>query len=174
MAEKRKRSTLWTIMITVLCLTAVGSCALVGTLFYLLSGTCGNSALSSIISPDGEHKAVFFSYSCGATDGGSYGVSVVGASERLTDDTDFNVFWVSDGYPKAFNMRWAGPSTLEVTLDQPWTDYNSAGLIGVESQVGPVHVVYRDSIDQVGAENARCCAFGRTEAGRARARSLDL
>lgn len=156
-----------------LVLAGVAAFALALFVYAFGESMCGNTLQSETRAPDGQHRAVFFSASCGATDSGTYGVSVLRAGERLTDDTEFNVFSVTE-YPAALKVAWRGAATLEVTYDQPWTEYlaRDGRVSDRESEVGAVRVVYRDSVDAIGAENARCCAFGRTPEGRARVQSL--
>ena len=104
---------------------------------------CGTIEQYSVHSPDKLHRAVFFSASCGATTPNDYGVSVLLAGEPFTDDTEFNVFSVSAGYPASFGMRWKDAETLEVKFNRRRTESLARGGVrDLETHVGSVRVVY--------------------------------
>lgn len=87
--------------------------ALCCVLLPLLSGcgVCGNTISQTVLSPDGQLKAVVFQRECGATTGFSTQISVLAADETLPD-WGGNVFVENKGDP--IKVVWQGNRRLVI------------------------------------------------------------
>lgn len=111
-----------TVVIGVVCLTI----GLAAWSTHWLSGTmCDNQVISTSLTPDHRLKAVVFERDCGATTGFSTQVSVLLASQKLTDEAG-NALVVDDNRGAArsgpgggpmVHIAWAGNRSLLVRFD---------------------------------------------------------
>ena len=92
-----------------------------GVLGTALSGTCGNTVVARVPSPDGRLDAVVFQRDCGATTGFSTHVSIVRAGHALPEEGGNLV--VAEGGPTGpgggpvLRAAWAGARQLRVRHD---------------------------------------------------------
>ena len=97
----------------------VGAVALVfGVLGTALSGTCGNTVVARVPSPDARLEAVVFQRDCGATTGFSTQLSIVRAGQALPAEGG-NLLVAQGGPPgpgggPTLHVEWAGASRLRV------------------------------------------------------------
>ena len=147
MSDHGSRSIVRPLLLTLLGALALGGCGLIALMFYAFGpAMCGTTLDRTVPSPDGQHRAVVFGASCGATDAGEYGLSILNSDEPFTDDTDFNVLRYYAGYPQGLRLEWLSSDTLAVTFNRPWTEYHADDFDPPAQSVGAVHVVYRDTV----------------------------
>ena len=90
------------------------------------SSMCGNKIARVLASPDGNHFAVLFERDCGAMDGFSTQVSVLGRAEKLPDEPGNALTAYAPGGhgPRGdwggpnLVMRWQGNGTLVLLHDR--------------------------------------------------------
>ena len=71
------------------------------------SDTCGNTIISRMSSPDGQHDAAMFQRDCGATTGFSTQVSILNTGQPLSGPG--NVFRADNNHGAARAGEWGGP-----------------------------------------------------------------
>ncbi len=100
------------------------SIAFVGGLMYLFQGMCGNYIHKTITSPEATLKAVIFQRDCGATTGFSTQISILSATEKLSNDSG-NIF-SSDGHPddSAPEVSWVSEDELSINKRDTVQVYN--------------------------------------------------
>ena len=77
------------------------------------AGLCANTAAQTVVSPDGQLKAVVFERDCGATTRASIQVSVLRVTQSLPNEA--GTILVIDGpNSSALHAAWAGARTLEI------------------------------------------------------------
>lgn len=111
-----------------------------------LLGTCSNSIIQSVYSPDKRFKAVIFGRNCGATSGFDTQVSVLPGQTALSDDDGGNVFIVDGdhgaapmgrgGGPNVW-VKWLGTKKLQIVYDR------RARTFLKEKQSQGVSVIYK-------------------------------
>lgn len=112
MKRGTKRITVWTATIVFILAVAFG------WLYHVvrsdLSGMCANKVLARVNAPDGRHKALVFRRDCGATTGFSTQVSVLGISEKLSNEAG-NAF-IAGRRPKEprIEVHWIDASDLVI------------------------------------------------------------
>ena len=77
------------------------------------AGLCANTAAQTIVSPDGQLKAVVFERDCGATTRASRQVSVLRANQSLPNEAGRVLVIDGHNFP-ALRVAWAGARTLEI------------------------------------------------------------
>ncbi|MFA9230271.1 MAG: hypothetical protein ACEQSU_05940 [Microgenomates group bacterium] len=85
------------ILVAIIALSNVSAC----------KDECANSIIQSSPSPDGQHQAVLFERSCGATTGFSTQVSLLSEGELL--DGAESIFSADDNHGSARTENWGGP-----------------------------------------------------------------
>jgi hypothetical protein len=80
------------------------------TALACVAGTCDNTVVRRLASPDGTLEAVLFQRSCGATTGFSTQVSVIVRGQELPR-REGNLFIADRDHGKAPAARWGGPPT---------------------------------------------------------------
>lgn len=117
----------WVIVLGVFALGACGPCYL---LYQLSGGSCGNEIFQEIYSPDNDYKVVVFQRDCGATTGFSTQISILKASQDLSnkggnifsmdghpDWTDVQVKWDTD---RALLISYSGPYKVFTQKETYW------------------------------------------------------
>jgi hypothetical protein len=94
---------------------------------------CENEISEDLPSPDGNHRIVVFSRSCGVTTGLNTQATILGKGERLSNK-EGNAFIIDSGTAK---VSWKSDGKLLVTLDPSvriFKQQNSAGGVEIEYQ----------------------------------------
>jgi len=71
------------------------------------SDVCTSTLVTSVVAPDGQHKAELFQRDCGATTGFSTQISITATSEKLSGGG--NTFQADDDHGAAQAGAWGGP-----------------------------------------------------------------
>lgn len=89
------------------------------------AGMCGNTEAQTVVSPDGQLKAVVFERDCGATTGFSTQVSVLRANQTLPDDGG-NVLVTDASEASTVHVVWTGARTLQIQYPTQATVFHRA------------------------------------------------
>lgn len=88
-------------------------------------GMCGNTETQTVVSPDGQIKAVVFERDCGATTGFSTQVSILRANQTLPDDGG-NVLVTDASEASTVHVVWTGARTLQIQYPTQATVFHQA------------------------------------------------
>lgn len=88
-------------------------------------GMCGNTETRTVVSPDGQIKAVVFERDCGATTGFSTQVSILRANQTLPDDGG-NVLVTDASEASTVHVVWTGARTLQIQYPAQATVFHQA------------------------------------------------
>lgn len=117
---KWKKVLLWSIGGILLC-----GAGLIGLIFVLFSGMCGNEIYGEYPSPNGRLKAVVFQRDCGATTGFSTQISILKSNATLANKRG-NIF-ISAGHPRDTSpiVTWLSDSELEISKNRALKVYKA-------------------------------------------------
>jgi hypothetical protein len=110
-----------------ICLIAIFNMGLFHGCVSIFDGDpCDNKELQTVNSPNGEHKAIVFQRSCGATTGFSTQISLLKRNKQLPKeggnifvaDTNHGKAPAGDGGGPAMTIQWLGEQTLSVKYDK--------------------------------------------------------
>lgn len=85
-----------------------------GMFVYTTNDMCGNEVYSEVLSPSSAHKVVVFKRDCGATTGLSTQVSIIGANDKLKNES--GSIYITDGHPRGVSpdIKWLSSSELRI------------------------------------------------------------
>jgi hypothetical protein len=110
-----------------ICLIAIFNMGLFHGCVSIFDGDpCDNKELQTVNSPNGQHKAIVFQRSCGATTGFSTQISLLKTNKQLPKeggnifmaDTNHGKAPAGDGGGPAVTIQWLGEQTLSVKYDK--------------------------------------------------------
>jgi flagellar basal body-associated protein FliL len=114
-----KQKTVFIILgiITVILVFIVAGYIYLGWLFGsgMASGMCGNDVFQEVYSPNKQYKVIVFERDCGATTGFSTQISILEATQALSNVTG-NIF-IMDGNPDYTNVqvKWENDQAINIT-----------------------------------------------------------
>jgi hypothetical protein len=111
-----------------------------GTSSYMFSSDmCGNDIYQEIYSPNRQYKVVVFQRDCGATTGFSTQVSILGATQELSNVSG-NIL-VVDAHPDDANVQvlWKSVQAVEVTYTDGYEVNYQQEVFTDSSRVFEIH-----------------------------------
>lgn len=91
-----------------------------GLIFVSREALCGKEVLQKLNSNDGKHTAYLYEFSCGATTGNAYEVSILESSQSLYSEPG-NVY---SSTSKPYNLHWNSDSQLEIGASSSSENYS--------------------------------------------------
>jgi ABC-type uncharacterized transport system auxiliary subunit len=107
-------------------------------LYFIFCGCCSNKAPAEHFSPDGKWKYVSFDRNCGATTRDNLQISILRASESLSNKSG-NTFIADDNHGAArfvAQAEWVSPMELKITYSA------KARIFKKESKVQIIAIKY--------------------------------
>ena len=86
--------------------------AMLGLGYFVSTGMCANTIISSSLSPDGKRKVVLFERNCGATTGFSSQIAVLAANRDIGSNKG-NIY-IADAYPEGYTITWESDSSVVI------------------------------------------------------------
>jgi hypothetical protein len=86
---------------------------MIGAGYFLFTGMCKNTIISSNISSNKKWKLVLFERNCGATTGFSTQVSLLKVDKELGNESG-NIY-IAEGYPKRYTLMWNSDTTATIS-----------------------------------------------------------
>ncbi|MFA6163448.1 MAG: hypothetical protein WC685_08470 [Methylobacter sp.] len=80
--------------------------------YFLVSGMCANTVITSSTSPNEKLKLVLFERSCGATTGYSSQISLLESGDDLSNEPG-NIY-IAAGYPDNYTLTWDSNFSVKV------------------------------------------------------------